>query len=69
MTTNIEQKVNETWGEPFVDNAKIAIRNMGVFYAEKQAVFDVNLDIGQHEVIALIGPSVVNRLFYDALIA
>ncbi|RKZ41328.1 MAG: phosphate ABC transporter ATP-binding protein [Gammaproteobacteria bacterium] len=56
-TTNIEQKVNETWGKPFVDNAKISIRNMDVFYADKQAVFDVNLDIAKHEVIALIGPS------------
>ncbi|RKZ82374.1 MAG: hypothetical protein DRR19_20785 [Candidatus Parabeggiatoa sp. nov. 1] len=57
MTTNIEQNVNETWGQPFVDDAKISIRNMDVFYADKQAIFDVNLDIGQHEVIALIGPS------------
>jgi phosphate transport system ATP-binding protein len=30
---------------------------MDVFYADKQAIFDVNLDIGKHEVIALIGPS------------
>jgi phosphate transport system ATP-binding protein len=57
MTTNIEQKVNETWGQPFVDDAKITIRNMDVFYADKQAIFDVNLDIGKHQVIALIGPS------------
>ncbi|MFK5970881.1 MAG: phosphate ABC transporter ATP-binding protein PstB [Candidatus Marithrix sp.] len=48
---------DKTWGQPFVDNAKISIRNMNVFYADKQAVFDVDLDIGKHEVIALIGPS------------
>ncbi|EDN65965.1 phosphate import ATP-binding protein PstB [Beggiatoa sp. PS] len=30
---------------------------MNVFYADKQAIFDVNLDIGKNEVIALIGPS------------
>ena len=57
MTTNIEQQINETWGQPFVEDAKISIRNMDVFYADKQAIFDVNLDIGQHEVTALIGPS------------
>merc|ERR1712000_638650 len=27
------------------------------FYGEKQAIFDVSLDIGANEVIALIGPS------------
>jgi len=53
MTTNTEP----TWGQPFVDDAKITIRNMDIFYADKQAIFDVNLDIGKHEVIALIGPS------------
>jgi len=60
MTTHIEKKnndTNETWGQPFVDDAKISIRNMDVFYADKQAIFDVNLDIDKHEVIALIGPS------------
>ncbi len=48
---------DKTWGKPFVDDAKISIRNMNVFYADKQAVFDVDLDIAKHEVIALIGPS------------
>ncbi|MFN3920083.1 MAG: phosphate ABC transporter ATP-binding protein PstB [Methylohalobius sp.] len=32
-------------------------RNVNVFYGEKQAIFNVNLDIGRCEVIALIGPS------------
>ena len=32
-------------------------RNVNVFYGEKQAIFDVDLDIGQNEVIAMIGPS------------
>ena len=32
-------------------------RKVSVFYGEKQALFDVDLDIGRHEVTALIGPS------------
>ncbi len=46
-----------TIGEPFVDDPKFATRNVDVFYAEKQAIFDASLDIGRNEVIALIGPS------------
>ncbi|MCF6353955.1 MAG: phosphate ABC transporter ATP-binding protein PstB [Candidatus Polarisedimenticolaceae bacterium] len=32
-------------------------RNVNVHYADKHAIIDVSLDIGCHEVIALIGPS------------
>ncbi|GAB2189820.1 phosphate ABC transporter ATP-binding protein PstB [Sessilibacter sp. MAH2] len=49
--------VNGTVGEPFVDSAKLSMRNVNVFYGEKQAIFDVSLDIGSNEVIAMIGPS------------
>lgn len=47
----------ETVGRPFVDSPKMATRNVNVFYGEKQALFDVNLDIGKNEVVAMIGPS------------
>jgi phosphate transport system ATP-binding protein len=36
---------------------KITARDLNVFYGEKQALFDVNLDITEHTVTALIGPS------------
>jgi phosphate transport system ATP-binding protein len=36
---------------------KITARDVNVFYGEKQALFDVNLDILNHQVTALIGPS------------
>jgi phosphate transport system ATP-binding protein len=36
---------------------KISARSLNVFYAEKQALFDVNLDIPKSQVTALIGPS------------
>ena len=35
----------------------MSVRNVDVSYAEKQAIFDVNLDIGKNEVISMIGPS------------
>jgi phosphate transport system ATP-binding protein len=37
--------------------AKIASRDVCVFYGDKQALFDVNLDISENAVTALIGPS------------
>ena len=46
-----------TTGIPFSDKAKLSARNVDVFYGDKQAIFDVSLDIGANEVIALIGPS------------
>lgn len=55
--SEIAESVTETVGKPFADNAKLAMRNVDVFYGEKQAVFNVNLDIAENEVVALIGPS------------
>ena len=36
---------------------KISVRNLDVFYEDKQAVFDVSLDVFENEVISFIGPS------------
>lgn len=47
----------ETFGEPFVDDPKMAARNVNVHYGEKHAIMDISLDIGGNEVIAMIGPS------------
>ena len=49
--------IKGTVGTAFVDNAKMSMRGVNVFYAEKQAIFDVGLDIGKNEVVAMIGPS------------
>jgi phosphate transport system ATP-binding protein len=66
MTTNnketnpqIEQDVSsiQTVGNVFSDNAKMSMRNVNVFYDDKQAIHDVSLDIGKNEVVAMIGPS------------
>ncbi len=50
-------KLTETVGTPTVANPKMRTSNVNVFYGEKQAIFDVSLDIGNNEVVAMIGPS------------
>lgn len=47
----------KTVGTPLCENAKMSMRGVDVFYGTKQAIFDVNLDIGENQVIAMIGPS------------
>lgn len=50
-------ELGETVGAPFCDGPKMSMRNVDVFYDDKQAIFDVGLDIGANEVISMIGPS------------
>ncbi len=58
-----EQKIGDrsipenTVGNVYVDNPRMTARSVDVFYGEKQAISDVNLDIGAGQVIAFIGPS------------
>jgi len=47
----------KTVGLPLCDTPKMSMRNVDVFYGDKQAIFNVNVDIGKNEVIAMIGPS------------
>lgn len=47
----------QTVGTPLLDDAKMSVRSTSVFYAEKQAIFDVDLDIGKNQVVSMIGPS------------
>lgn len=56
---DINQDIQDvkTVGIPFSDNAKMSMRNVDVFYGDKQAIYDVSLDIGKNEVVAMIGPS------------
>ncbi|MBX2837003.1 MAG: phosphate ABC transporter ATP-binding protein PstB [Gammaproteobacteria bacterium] len=46
-----------TMGDFTVDDPKMELRNVDVFYDDKQAIYDVSLDIAKNEVIAMIGPS------------
>ncbi len=46
-----------TLGEPRARDAVITSRAVSVHYGAKRALFDVDLDLGRKEVLALIGPS------------
>jgi len=54
---SIDVDLTETVGAYEVDDPKMSMRNVDVFYGDKQAIFSVNLDIAKNEVIAMIGPS------------
>ncbi len=63
IENNAEDTVTEklqgegTVGEIQVEDPRMTCRNVNVFYGDKQAIFDVSLDIGKNQVIAMIGPS------------
>ena len=38
------------------NKVKVCVENLNVHYGEKQALFDVCMDINQNEITALIGP-------------
>ena len=48
---------DQTVGTPFVDDPKMRLRDVEVFYDDNQAIHGVSLDIGKNEVVSLIGPS------------
>lgn len=51
------QETYKTVGTPTVENPKMSMRDVNVYYAEKHAIQEVSLDIGSNEVLAMIGPS------------
>ncbi len=59
MMNNISTTMNTTTttkAAPMIDS-KISARNVQVFYGEKHAIRDVNIEIRQRSVTAFIGPS------------
>ena len=40
-----------------LDNVKLSIKNLDLFYGDNQALKDINIDIQENKVTALIGPS------------
>jgi phosphate transport system ATP-binding protein len=57
MQASYEHQGSGTVGEIYVDDPRMTCRNVNVYYGDKQAIFDVNLDIGKNQVISMIGPS------------
>ena len=52
-----DTKIDGTVGNCFAKDAKMSMRNVNVFYDDKQAIYDVSIDLARHQVTALIGPS------------
>ncbi|MCG3171621.1 MAG: Phosphate import ATP-binding protein PstB [Pseudomonadales bacterium] len=46
-----------TVGDPFVEDAKMRLRDVDVFYGDNQAIHGVGIDIGRNQIVAMIGPS------------
>ncbi len=46
-----------TVGDVTCENPSMRVQDVNVYYGEKQAIFNVSLDIGANEVVAMIGPS------------
>ena len=57
LSENDAQSKEQTVGEPFVDSPRMTCRGVDVWYGDKQAIMDVNIDIGKNQVLAMIGPS------------
>jgi phosphate transport system ATP-binding protein len=54
----VDRENRETVGEVRVDDPRISCNNVNVYYGDgNHAVHDVNVDIGNREVFAMIGPS------------
>jgi phosphate transport system ATP-binding protein len=52
-----DQSSAQAVASPAAGDVKIRARSVSVFYGEKQALFDVTLDMPERSVTALIGPS------------
>ncbi len=53
----VERESRQTVGVPFVDNARMACRDVNVYYDDKHAIKNIDIDVGKNEVLAMIGPS------------
>ena len=56
-TDKVKREERETVGDITHADPRMTCRNVNVYYGEKHAIKNVNLDIGKNEVISMIGPS------------
>jgi phosphate transport system ATP-binding protein len=50
-------ETNQTVGRVTVDDPLICARGVNVYYGEKHAIHEVNIDVARNQVLAMIGPS------------
>jgi phosphate transport system ATP-binding protein len=53
----VPRDVRETVGETRVQNPRMRCKDVNVYYGQKRAIKDINVDVGNNEVLAMIGPS------------
>lgn len=53
----VAREDRNTVGEIRVENPRMRCTDVNVYYSGQQAIKDINLDIGNNEIIAMIGPS------------
>ena len=56
-SATVSRENRETVGDVTSTNPRMTCRDVNVYYGDKHAIRNVNLDIGKNEVIAMIGPS------------
>lgn len=56
-TATVTRDNRETIGNVTVPDYRIRCTDINVFYGDKHAIRNITLDIGRHEIIAMIGPS------------
>jgi phosphate transport system ATP-binding protein len=59
-----ERGFSGTVGDVTVDDPRMQTREVNVYYGDKHAIKNVNLDIGRNEVISMIGPSGCGKSTY-----
>jgi phosphate transport system ATP-binding protein len=53
----MDSPVDQTAPQTDIARAKVTAKNVCVFYGEKQALFDLSINIGENQVTSFIGPS------------
>lgn len=49
--------MGKAWVKKIMENSKISVQELNLFYGEKQALRNVNMEIKDHAITAFIGPS------------
>jgi phosphate transport system ATP-binding protein len=57
VRATVPREHRQTVGNTRVDNPRIRCNKLNVYYGDTHAIHDINLDVGNNEILALIGPS------------
>ncbi len=57
LIENIDNELSFIDADEISENSSFTVKHLNVFYGQKQALFDINLDLPKNKVISIIGPS------------